>query len=101
MVMYSFFRVRFSFDRWCWLAISIKGSSHMVKINSGVDRGSEKNINEKLRLLSLNWFIRRRLVRLINRPWVVELIQIILPFDNQVRGISIIVGIIYFSIEVG
>lgn len=101
MVMYSFFRVRFSFDRWCWLAISIKGSSHMVKINSGVDRESEKNVNEKLRLLSLNWFIRRRLVRLINRPWVVELIQIILPFDNQVRGISIIVGIIYFSIEVG
>lgn len=54
MVIYSFFRVRFSFDRWCWLAISIKGRSHMVKINSGVDRESEKNTNEKLRLLSLN-----------------------------------------------
>lgn len=40
-------------------------------------------------------------MRLINRLWVVELIQIILPFDNQVRGMSIIVGIIYFSIEVG
>lgn len=40
-------------------------------------------------------------MRLINRLWVVELIQIMLPFDSQVRGISIIVGIIYFSIEVG
>lgn len=40
-------------------------------------------------------------MRLINRLWAVELIQIILPFDSQVRGISIIVGIIYFSIEVG
>lgn len=40
-------------------------------------------------------------MRLINRLWVVELIQIILPFDSQVRGMSIIVGIIYFSIEVG
>ena len=29
-----------------------------------------------------------------------ELIQIILPFDNQVRGMSITVGIIYFNIEV-
>lgn len=39
----------------------------MVRISSGVDRESEKNTKEKLRLLSLNWFIRRRLVRLINR----------------------------------
>lgn len=67
MVMYSFFRVRFSFDKWCWLAISIRGRSHMVKISNGADRESEKNTNEKLRLLSLNWFMRRRLVRLINR----------------------------------
>lgn len=54
MVIYNFFRVRFSFDKWCWLAINIKGRSHMVKINSGADRESEKNTNEKLRLLSLN-----------------------------------------------
>ena len=100
MVINSFFRVRFSFDRWCWLAISIRGRSNMVKINSGVDRESEKNTNEKLRLLSPNWFIRSRLVRLISRLCIVELIQIMLFFDNQVRGISIIVGIIYFSIEV-
>ena len=38
-------------------------------------------------------------MKLISRLCVVELIQIILPFDIQVRGISIIVGIIYFSIE--
>lgn len=101
MVINSFFRVRFFFDRWCWLAISIRGRSHMVKINSGVDRESEKTANEKLRLLSPNWFIRSRLVRLISRLCIVELIQIMLFFDNQVRGISIIVGMIYFSIEVG
>ena len=35
-------------------------------------------------------------MRVISRLWVVELIQIILPFDSQVRGISITVGIIYF-----
>lgn len=73
----------------------------MVKISRGVDRESEKKTNEKLRLLSLNWFMRSRLERLMSRLWVVELIQIILFFDNQVRGISIIVGTIYFSIGVG
>lgn len=72
----------------------------MVKISSGVDRESEKNSSEKLRLLSPNWFMRRRLVNLIRRLCVVELTQIILFFDNQVRGISIIVGIMYFSIGV-
>jgi len=30
----------------------------------------------------------------------VELIQIMLFFDSQVRGISIIVGIMYFSIVI-
>lgn len=100
IVINSFFRVRFSFDRWCWLAISIRGRSHMVKISSGVDRESEKNSSEKLRLLSPNWFMRRRLVKLIRRLCAVELTQIILFFDNQVRGISIIVGIMYFSIGV-
>lgn len=54
MVINSFFRVRFSFDRWCWLAINIRGRSHIVRINSGVDKESEKNTNEKLRLLSPN-----------------------------------------------
>ena len=40
-------------------------------------------------------------MRLISRQWVVTLIQIILFFDNQVSGISIIVGIINFSIGGG
>lgn len=39
-------------------------------------------------------------MRLINRLYIVGLIQIMLFFDNQVRGISITVGIIYFSIVV-
>ena len=101
MVINSFFGVRFSFDRWCWLAINIKRRSHIVRINSGVDKESEKKTSENLRLLSLNWFMRSRLVRLISRLYIVELIQIMLFFDNQVRGISITVGIIYFSIGVG
>lgn len=32
--------------RWDWLAISIKGRSHIVSIRSGVERGSEKKISE-------------------------------------------------------
>ena len=51
---FFFFRVRFSFDRWCWLAINIRGRSHIVRISSGVDKESEKKTNEKLGLLSLN-----------------------------------------------
>lgn len=39
-------------------------------------------------------------MKLIIRLWVVELIQIMLLFDNQVRGISIIVGTTYFNIGV-
>lgn len=39
-------------------------------------------------------------MRLITRLWVVELIQIMVLFDNHVRGISIIVGITYFNIGV-
>lgn len=34
-----------------WLLV-LRGRSHMVKINSGVGRESEKNTSEKLRLLS-------------------------------------------------
>ena len=39
-------------------------------------------------------------MRLISRLCSVELTQIILFFDSQVRGISIIVGIMYFSIVI-
>lgn len=40
-------------------------------------------------------------MRLISRLWSVGLIQIMLFFDSQVRGINIAVGIMYFSIVVG
>jgi len=33
--------------------MSISGSSHVVSTSSGADRGSEKNISEKFRLLLL------------------------------------------------
>lgn len=49
------------------MAINIRGRSHTVKISSGVDRESGNNINEKLRLLSLNWLRRSRPVRLISK----------------------------------
>lgn len=52
--MYSFFRVKFSFDRWYWLAVIISGSSHVVSASKGADRGSEKNNGEKFRLLPLD-----------------------------------------------
>lgn len=67
MVMYDFFRVRGSLVRWNWLAMIIRGRSHIVSISSGVDRESEKNIGEKLRLLSMNWLMRGNHRRLIIR----------------------------------
>lgn len=54
MVINSFFRVSDSLDRWCWLAISMSGSNHIVNISKGADRESEKNMSEVFRLLSLN-----------------------------------------------
>lgn len=54
--IYSFFRVKGSFDKWCWLAISIRGRSHVVSANSGADRESEKNIKEEFNVLSFGWF---------------------------------------------
>lgn len=56
IVMYSFFRVKFSFDRCDWLAISISGRSHVVSTSKGAESESEKNSSEKFRLLSPNWF---------------------------------------------
>lgn len=73
----------------------------MVSINSGVDRESEKYVVERFKLLSLNWLSRGRLTRVIIRLWVVVLIQIMLFFDSHVRGMSITVGIIIFSIVRG
>lgn len=76
----------------------ISGSSHVDSSNNGVDSESEKNNNDMLRLLSLNWFISGKHARLIIRLYTVVLIHIILFFDNHVRGISIAVGIIIFNI---
>lgn len=101
IVINSFFRVSDSLDKWCWLAINMSGNSHMVSISRGADRESEKNIREVFRLLSLNWFSRGRLRRLIIRLYIVGLIQIMLCFDSHTSGISIVVGIIIFSIVGG
>lgn len=49
----------------------------------------------------MSWLRYVRLIKLINILWAVILIQIILGFDSHVRGISIMVGIIIFSIVVG
>lgn len=54
--MYSFFRVVVSFDKWNWLAINIKGKSHVVSVSRGAERGSVKDNSEELRLLSPGWF---------------------------------------------
>ena len=89
IVINIFFQVKFSFDRLCWLAINIRGSSHMVRISRGMDKESEKKTGEKLRLLSLNWFIRSRLVRLIGRLCVVELIQIIFSSVQSLSRVQI------------
>lgn len=101
MVIYSFFRVVVSFDRWDWLAISIRGRSHVVRTSRGADSESEKNVKEKLRLFSPSWFSRDRLIRLMRRLCTVALIQIMLCLDTHVMGSSIVVGIIIFSIVKG
>lgn len=101
MVINSFFWFNDSLARWCWLAISIRGSSQVVNISKGVERESEKKTREIFRLLSVNWFNIGRLSILIIKLYIVGLIQIIVRFDNHTRGISMVVGIIIFSIVVG
>lgn len=73
----------------------------MVNISRGVERESEKNTREEFRLLSVNWFSIGKLSRLIIRLYTVGLIQIMVCFDNHTRGISIVVGIMIFSIVIG
>ena len=46
IVMYSFFRISDSLSKWDWLTINIRGRSHIVRISNGVERESEKNVNE-------------------------------------------------------
>ena len=67
----------------------------------GEDRGSEKNTVEKLELVSLFWLSVKRAIRLIMKLWEVVLIQIILFFENQIRGSIMIEGITIFNIVRG
>lgn len=73
----------------------------MVSIRSGVDSESEKYIKDMFKLLSLNWLSRGRPTRVIIKLYAVVLIQIMLFFDSQTKGMSIVVGIIIFSIVGG
>lgn len=76
----------------------MSGRSHTVNSNRGVDSESEKNSRDIFRLLSQERLVNGRHVMLITRLYIVELIHIILFFDNHVSGISIIVGKIIFNI---
>lgn len=73
----------------------------MVSIRSGVDSESEKYIKDMFKLLSLNWLSRGRPTSVIIKLYAVVLIQIMLFFDSQTKGMSIVVGIIIFSIVEG
>lgn len=83
---------------WFWLARSINGRSQVVKIISGVDRGSEENKVEKFKLFSSFCHKSDRLVRLTRKLYEVMFVQVFLFFDSQVSGRSIIDGKIIFSI---
>lgn len=101
MVMYSFFRPRGSLERWAWLAVSIRGRSHVVNTIKGADRGSEKKMAERLMLLWSCWPKMPRDARLISMLCDVTLIHTMFLFDSHVRGISMAVGTISFSIVAG
>jgi len=45
--------------------MGMSGKSYVVRISKGTARESEK-INENLRLLSLNWLRRTKLIKLVN-----------------------------------
>jgi hypothetical protein len=85
----------------CWLAIIISGSNQAVRIKRGLERESEKKNNEKLKLFLFDWFGVNKHSILISRLKAVELIQTMLFFENHVIGMSIIVGIITFSLVRG
>lgn len=101
MLMYSFLRAGDSLLRWFWLAIIISGRSQVVRISRGADSESEKKLSEKIRPVSVIWFSIDRLIRLINRLWMVVLIQTMLFLDNHVSGSSMAVGRMIFSIVGG
>lgn len=98
--MNNFLCVIVSCLMWFWLASRVSGSNHVVRINSGVDRGSAEIMVEKF-MLSLFWCSSFRLMRLIKKLCDVMLIHSVFLFDSQVRGRSMMDGKIIFSIEVG
>lgn len=59
----------------------------LLSVRKGADRESEKT-DEKLRLLSLNWLRRNKLVKLTSKLKVVVSIQIILFVYNHICGIN-------------
>lgn len=98
--IYVFLRFIDSVMRWFWLAMSMSGRSQVVRIKSGADRASEKNIVEWI-LNGSEWRVRRdNEIKLIKKLWRVVLVQINGDFDNHVNGRSITVGIKIFSIVV-
>ena len=48
--------------------MGMSDKSYIVRVSKGVAREPEK-INKKLRLLSLNWLRRTKLIKLVNRKW--------------------------------
>lgn len=79
----------------------MSGRNQVVNMSRDVERESEKNTKEEFRLLSVNLFSIGRFSRLIIRLYIVGLIQITVCFNSHMRGISIVVGRIIFSIVVG
>jgi len=90
-----------SLEIWVWLAINIRGRSHVVSTIRGADKGSEKKVVEKFMLPWLCWPRVIRDVKLISMLYDVILIHSMFLLDSHVRGISMIVGVISFSIVVG
>lgn len=69
-----------------------------MRIRSGVERGSEKKVNEWVNPTSSVWLSVIRTIRLIIRLWIDGLIQIIEFLENHVKGARRIVGKMIFSI---
>lgn len=99
--MYVFLFSSVSFFIWFWLARSIRGRSHVVRMIRGDDSRSLENNNEKFRLFMS--FCHSKVIdsRLIMKLWEVTLIHRFLLFESQVSGRSIMEGKIIFSIVEG
>lgn len=76
----------------------MSGSSQVVRMINGVDRGSEENVVEKFKWFSSFCHSSDRLVRLTRKLYEVTLVQIFLLFESHVSGRSISDGKMIFSI---